>query len=92
MKFEWDPQKAEQNAQKHGVTFAEAMTVFGDPLAKLVDDPDHSEDEDRSILIGGSNRQRLLFVAFTEREETIRIISARPLTRAEREDYEESGA
>jgi len=90
MQFEWDPRKTVQNAEKHGVTFAEASSVFGDPLAKLVDDPDHSEDEDRSILIGESSRHRLLFVAFTEREGTIRIISARLLTRAERETYEES--
>ncbi len=66
------------------------MTVFGDSFAKLADDPDHSEDETRLILVGESNQMRLLFVSFTEREENIRIIGARQLTRKERDDYEES--
>jgi uncharacterized DUF497 family protein len=90
MQFEWDPQKATQNARKHGVTFSEAATVFGDPLARLADDPDHSEDNNRYILIGASSQRRLLFVAFAERGDTVRIISARELTRVERADYENS--
>ena len=88
MQFEWDPQKATQNVRKHDVSFSEAATVFGDPLARLTDDPDHSQDNSRYILIGTSNQRRLLFVSFVERGDTVRIISARELTRVERTDYE----
>lgn len=88
MQFEWDPQKAELNARKHGVSFAEAQTVFGDPLAQVLADPDHSQNEDRSLLLGMSSQARLLLVSFVDRGQAIRIISARALTRAEREDYE----
>ncbi len=89
MEFEWDPQKAARNWQKHKVHFSEAATVFADPLSVTVVDPDHSVEEDRFIIIGQSYHGRLLIVSFTERGERIRIISARKLTRAERKAYEE---
>ena len=66
MDFEWDPQKAAKNLRKHGVPFSEAATVFGDPLSVTVPDPDHSEEEDRFIIVGMSNRSLLLIVAFAE--------------------------
>ncbi len=87
--FEWDDEKAERNLQKHGVTFEEASTVFGDPLARTIHDPLHSEEEDRYVNLGQSQRGRLLVVVFTDREERIRIISARVATRRERKKYEE---
>ena len=89
MEFEWDPKKEAKNIRKHKVAFSEAATVFADTLSTTVPDPDHSEDEDRYIIIGLSQRHRLLMVAHTERGERIRIISARPLTPTEREAYEE---
>lgn len=89
MQFEWDPEKAAKNLHKHRVSFAEAATVLGDDLSVTVDDPDHSEQEERFITIGLSNQGRLLIVAHTERGNTVRIISARELTAAEREAYEE---
>lgn len=89
MEFEWDPKKEAKNIRKHKVTFSEAATVFADMLSTTVPDPDHSEDEDRSIIIGLSQRSRLLMVAHTEHGERIRIISARTLTPSEREAYEE---
>ena len=89
MEFEWDPKKEAKNFRKHKVTFSEAATVFGDTLSITVPDPDHSEEEDRYISIGLSQRRRLLMVSHTERSERTRIISARPLTPAEREAYEE---
>jgi uncharacterized DUF497 family protein len=88
--FEWDPQKAAANLRKHGVSFAEATTVFGDRLGISAPDPDHSYDEDRYILVGRSSHGRLLIVAHTDRDDRIRIISARELTRSERKDYEET--
>jgi uncharacterized DUF497 family protein len=90
MEFEWDPRKAKNNLRKHGISFTEAGTIFGDELAITVSDPDHSDDEDRYITIGWSNRQRLLIVSHTERGDKIRIISARELTKAERKEYEET--
>ncbi len=87
--FEWDAKKAKQNLKKHGVSFEEASTVFGDPLARTIHDPLHSGEEDRFVSLGESRRGRLLAVAFTERGEKIRIISARLATRRERKDYEE---
>ena len=87
--FEWDPRKAAANARKHGVTFDEATTVFGDPQAMLVEDPDHSLDELRYLLLGLSTRDRLLVVAFVERPPRTRLISARRATRYERRRYEE---
>ncbi len=68
--FEWDPAKADANARKHGVTFDEASTVFGDPLNLLMSDPAHTLDEERYLLLGMSNRRRLLVVAFAERAPT----------------------
>lgn len=87
--FEWDPVKAETNVRKHGVTFDEASTIFGDPLNLLMEDPDHSHDEERYLLLGMSNRRRLLVVAFAERPPRTRLISARRATRQERRRYEE---
>lgn len=86
--FEWDPSKARANLRKHQVAFQEAATVLRDPLAITIFDPDHSEEEDRYITIGTSNGGRVLMVAHTDRQDRTRIISARPLTRAEREAYE----
>ncbi len=92
MQFEWDKEKAESNLKKHGVSFAEAETVFGDLSAKLFFDDEHSIDEKREFIVGYSKMNRLLVVYFTEREDRIlRIISARKPTSIEREDYEENG-
>ena len=88
IEFEWDPLKARANLGKHRVTFQEAATVLRDPLAITIFDPDHSEEEDRYITIGASARGRLLMVAHTDRGVRTRVISARELTRAEREAYE----
>jgi hypothetical protein len=87
--FDWDPEKAESNLRKHGVSFEEASTVFGDPLALLMTDPDHSAKEERYILLGMSLRQRLMVMTFAERPPMTRIISARMATRTERRKYEE---
>ena len=87
--FEWDQKKASSNLQKHGVSFEEAATAFGDPLSLTIPDPDHSLEEDRFVLIGESQKERLLVVAHAERSDTIRIISARLATRGERKSYEE---
>ncbi|HSB71058.1 MAG TPA: BrnT family toxin [Candidatus Methylomirabilis sp.] len=89
MSFGWDAGKAAGNLAKHGVSFEEAATVFGDPLGRIVDDPRHSPDEPRYVLLGHSERQRLLAVMFTERGEVIRLISARKATPRERREYEE---
>ena len=80
LQFEWDPNKARVNQRKHQVTFEEAATVFADVLSVTVPDPDHSEYEQRYITVGLSQRHRLLMVAHTERNDRIRIISARELT------------
>jgi uncharacterized protein len=88
IKFEWNPDKAEANLRKHRVGFVEAATVLRDPLGITIFDPDHSEDEDRYITIGMSDRGRAMMVAHTDRGDRTRIISARELTRAERTDYE----
>lgn len=90
MNFEWDPAKAASNFRKHGVSFEEAQTVFVNSLAIILDDPAHSVNEQREIIIGHSQRNRLLLVAFTERSGKVRIISARLATRLEREDYEQN--
>ena len=87
--FEWDDRKAKQNIKKHGVSFEEASTVFADPLAVTIYDPLHSDEEHRYVTLGQSQRRRLLVVVFTDRDERIRIISARVATRRERRDYEE---
>jgi uncharacterized DUF497 family protein len=86
--FEWNQAKAAMNLSRHAVSLHEAATVFGDPLSVTVSDPDHSIEEDRFIILGVSERGRLLMVAFTERDTAIRIISCRPLTPAERTRYE----
>ena len=90
LKFEWDPKKAASNLSKHGVSFEEALTVFGDPLARIFDDEDHSIEEQREIIIGHSVKERLLVVCFTSQGESVRILSARKATRKERKDYEEN--
>ncbi|MGH9892916.1 MAG: BrnT family toxin [bacterium] len=88
--FEWDSEKAASNLAKHCVSFEEALTVFADPLAAIHDDPDHSEDEERELIVGHSTAARLLIVSFTELPNSVRIISAREVTRRERRDYEAS--
>ena len=90
VRFEWDGSKAASNAVKHGITFEEAQTVFADPTAVIVPDEWHSDVEEREIIIGHSDQQRLLFVVFVERVvRTVQIISARSATRKERLDYEQ---
>ena len=89
MEFEWDEEKAAANLAKHEVSFNEAKTVFNDPLYVDFYDPDHSFDEHRYIIIGESRQRRLLIVSYTERDDVIRLISAREVTRSERETYEE---
>jgi hypothetical protein len=89
MKIEWDPKKAGSNLRKHQVSFEEAATAVSDPLATTGADPDHSMTEDRYITFGVSARGRLLVVAHTEEQETIRIISARLASKGERRLYEE---
>ena len=86
--FEWEPQKAKSNLKKHGVSFEEASTAFQDTLSLTIDDPLHSIDEVRVVLIGMSNKNRLLVVVHTERGDNIRIISARKATKEERKNYE----
>ncbi|MCC7144470.1 MAG: BrnT family toxin [Candidatus Eisenbacteria bacterium] len=88
MRVEWSDDKARANARKHGVSFHEALTVFYDPLAATVDDPDHSASESRCITIGYSGANRLLVVSHTDRGDVLRIISARPATRRERNRHE----
>lgn len=88
--FEWNGKKAAENLKKHGVAFDEALTVFADPLARIFDNPDHSEDEPRELIIGHSATQRLLIVSFTERASRTRIIGAREATARERSHYEEN--
>lgn len=90
LQFEWDPQKATHNKEKHGVAFEEAATVFADPLSATFPDPDHSDDEERFVVIGMSQQHRLLMVSHTERGNRIRVISSRELTASERKQYEES--
>jgi hypothetical protein len=90
--FEWDATKERENLKKHAVGFEEALTVFADPLARIFDDPDHSDDEPRELIIGHSAKQRLLVVSFTERQSRTRIISAREATTNERRDYEENNS
>jgi uncharacterized DUF497 family protein len=87
--FEWDPDKARRDHRKHRVSFHEAATVFGDPLAVTYDDPDHSLSEERFITIGTSRNGRVLIVAHSDRGENTRIISARKTTLGERRHYEE---
>ncbi len=91
MEFEWDPNKATTNEKKHGISFSEATTVFGDPLELTISDPDHSSGEFRFLSIGESNAGNLLVVFYTERKQNrIRIISARKATRQEQKYYEQN--
>jgi uncharacterized protein len=89
LQFEWDSKKAEANKVKHGVSFEEAITVFADALARIFDDPKHSETERREIIIGHSNKQNLTLVSLVA-DDRVRLISARKATRTERKDYEEN--
>ena len=90
VKFEWDQGKAASNLAKHGVPFEEAVGVFADPLARVFNDESHSMQEQREIIIGHSDRGRLLLVSFTARDEAVRVLSARKATKMERKDYEEN--
>jgi len=88
--FEWNPHKDRANFEKHRITFTEATSVFGDPLARIFADEGHSAEEQREIIVGHSRARRLLLVCFTERADgRVRIISARRATRKERDDYED---
>jgi uncharacterized DUF497 family protein len=89
MKFDWDLQKADGNLKKHGVSFQEAASGFGDPLSITYYDPDHSAKEHRFITAGTSRSGKFLMVAHTDRGDNVRIISARKMTRQERRHYEE---
>jgi uncharacterized DUF497 family protein len=89
LQFTWGPKKAAANLRKHGVGFPEAATAFADPHSITIADPDHSVGEERFVLIGQSDRRRLVVVAHVERGDLIRIISARPASRRERNTYEE---
>ncbi|MDZ7841906.1 MAG: BrnT family toxin [Gammaproteobacteria bacterium] len=89
MDFEWDPNKARRNKAKHGVTFEEGAEVFGDQYSSTVADPDHSHDEERFLIFGRTRQGRYVVVAFTDRGDRIRLISARQMTRREREAYEQ---
>jgi uncharacterized protein len=86
--FEWDTRKAASNLKKHAVSFEEAATAFADQLSLTIADPDHSEDEERFLLVGLSHRAHLVVVAHTESGERIRIISARLASVLERKSYE----
>lgn len=88
--FEWDPNKSRKNIKIHGVSFDEASTAFRDPLSLAIFDPLHSDEKERLILIGSSCKNRLLVIVHTEREDKIRIISARKATKKERKQYEEN--
>jgi uncharacterized DUF497 family protein len=88
VEFEWDPEKAASNLNKHGVAFTEAMTIFGDPFEVTIPDPDHSDDEFRFLSMGLSESNRLLVVAYTERDQRTRIISAREASPKEWREYE----
>ena len=91
LEFSWDTEKDKANQKKHGVSFQEAQTVFHDENARLIDDPDHSEEEQRFILLGLSSKLRILIVCHCYRAEDtlIRIISARKADKKERKQYEE---
>jgi len=91
LRFEWDPRKAAANLRKHGVSFSEAQTVFADEHGLIIDDPEHSDEEDRFILLGVSATSRLLVVVHCYRasDSVIRLISARKADRMERQQYEE---
>jgi len=90
LNFEWDAKKARSNAEKHGISFLEASTVFGDPNSLTIPDPLHSAGEQRFVTIGCSQQRKILVVVSTERGANLRIISARPASRRERKQYEEA--
>ena len=90
LNFQWDENKARTNLAKHGVSFEEAATVFGDALSLTIPDPAHSQREDRFIILGMSHKGKLLVVVHTERGDSIRLISARRASRRERKSHEES--
>ena len=90
LRFEWDPNKAKENLEIHGVSFDEASTAFRDTLSLAIYDPLHSEEEDRFVLIGNSHKDRLLVVVHTERGDNIRLVSARKASKKERMQYEEN--
>ena len=89
VRFEWDPKKADANLKKHRVSFEEAVTVFFDENALLINDPDHSDEEERFILMGFSDRLRILVVShcYRRNDQIIRIISARSASKAERRQF-----
>jgi len=87
--FQWDPRKARANERKHGISFEEASSAFGDPLSITIYDPDHSRNEKRYILVGETSNRRLVIISHTEDGDMIRIISARLATKRERKAYEE---
>lgn len=89
MDFEWDPEKAAANERKHDVAFEEAIEVFADDYSSTVADPDHSAEEDRSLIFGLARSGRFLVVSFTDRGDRIRIINARSMTPSERHAYEQ---
>jgi len=89
VQFEWDHRKAKSNLKKHGISFQEAATVFGDVLAISFDDPDHSVNEHRILTFGLSCTGKAIIVSHTERNKSMRIISARLMTKQERQIYEE---
>ena len=89
IRFEWDGRKAKKNEKKHGVSFEEASSSFGDIKSITISDPDHSDEEERLILIGTSVKNRQIVVVHTEKDDVVRIISARKATRKEKKQYEE---
>ena len=89
MEFEWDAEKDQRNQTKHGISFDEASSIFNDPFAITIDDPDHSWDEHRFLTTGYSNRQRLIIAAHADREERVRLINAREVNGGERHIYEQ---
>lgn len=89
LQFEWDSKKAQSNKKKHGITFEEASTIFGDLLSITIADPAHSIGEDRFITIGRSINDKLIVVVHTDRDDIIRIISARKAARNEKKQYEQ---
>ena len=90
MKFEWDPNKAASNVRRHGIAFEDAASVFGDPLARTIPDPEHSTEETRFVTMGMTAGGRLVVVVHTDREGRTRLISARPATRREKKSYEKA--
>jgi len=90
MFFEWDLKKAAINFKKHGVSFEEAVTVFGDSFSLTFSDPDHTHDESRFLTVGLSGNGRVLIISHTDRAENVRIINARKMTKRERKFYEEN--